>query len=225
MVNRLHALIYRPEKGWDPVPVEYARRYAEHEWQKVDESLVDRIAQWIGGIEGKHVLDLGGGPGQYSVAFAKRGALVTWYDVSRNYLQIAQEKAKQMGVSIEFCLGYVDEAPGVLNRQFDLVFNRICFCYGWSDASFAHTIYQLIRPGGYGYIEANNSSYHRTQLNLLTRFLVFLNEKTAIKIGHPHPPRGRIARLMLGYPIKQLYVDYSEPHLDRVLVQKAEDKP
>ncbi len=221
MINRLFALFYRPEKGWDPIPVEYAQRYAEHEWQKVDEPLVDRIAEWIGGLEGKQVLDLGAGGGQYAVAFAKRGARVTWYDISRNYLRIAQQKASQWNVDIEFVLGYMDEAPKILNRQFDLVFNRICFCYGWNDASFTDTIYRLIRSGGYAYIIANNSSFRRTELSMMRRLVVFLNDKTGFKIGHPHPPRGRIPALLLRYPIKQMWIEYPQPDLDHIFVQKA----
>lgn len=93
-------------------------------------------------------MDLGGGPGQYSVAFARRGASVTWLDVSHNYLHIAQQKAHEADVEITFVLGYMDEAPRILGKQFDLVFNRVCFCYSWNDALFVAVIYRLMRLGG-----------------------------------------------------------------------------
>jgi len=97
VINKIHARIYRPERGWDPVPADYAQQYAEAVWRQVDEAWLDVLARRIGGFEGKEVLDLGGGPGQYSVAFAKRGASVTWLDVSRNYMRIAQETAQGAG--------------------------------------------------------------------------------------------------------------------------------
>lgn len=218
MINCLHARIFRPERGWDPILEAYAQQYARAVWQQVDESLVDTLAQRIGTFAGKHVLDLGGGPGQYSVAFAKRGAQVTWLDVSHNYLRIAQEKAKELGVEITFVLGYMDEAPRLLHKQFDLVFNRVCFYYSWNDASFVAVIYQLMRPGGYAYVEANNSSFGWDRLSPLAKLRTWLNTTTGIKIGHPHPPRGRIPVLFLKYPIKQMIVDYSEPTLDRIFV-------
>lgn len=223
MINRIHARIHRPERGWDPVPADYARRYAEAEWQKVDEGLLDALAYRVGGFEGKQVLDLGGGPGQYSVAFAKRGASVTWLDVSRNYLQVAQEKAKEAGVEVTFVLGYMDEAPQILRKQFDFVFNRICFYYGWNDASFAKVVYALMRPRGCAYIETNNSSFGWDRLSLTARFRIWLNAALGIKIGHPHPSRGRIPALFLRYPIKQMVVEYPESYIDRIFVQRAEE--
>ncbi len=221
MINRIHAILHRPEHGWDPVPAQYAQRYANTEWQKVDEKLVDALETWLSGLTSKDVLDLGGGPGQYAVAFARRGAKVTWYDVSRNYLQIAQQKAQEHAVDVQFVLGYMDEAPTRLGKQFDLVFNRVCFYYGWSDSSFARVIYDLVKPGGCGYIEANNSLFRREQLSVGNRFRTWLNEHTGIKIGHPHPPRGRIAQLLLRYPLSRLLVEYEEPTTDRILFRKA----
>ena len=223
LLNRLHALLHRPERGWDPVPADYAQQYAEAVWRQVDETWLDALACRVGGFEGKEVLDLGGGPGQYSVAFAKRGASVTWLDVSRNYLRIAQEKAKEAEVEVTFVLGYMDEALQILGRQFDLVFNRVCFYYGWDDASFVAVIYQLMRPGGYAYIEANNCTFGWDKLSPHARFRTWLNNALRIKIGHPHPPRGRIPALFLRYPIKQMVVEYPEPHIDRILVQRAEE--
>ncbi|GBC97314.1 Ubiquinone biosynthesis O-methyltransferase [bacterium HR16] len=223
MINKIHARIYRPERGWDPVPADYAQQYVEAVWRQVDEAWLDALARRIGGFEGKEVLDLGGGPGQYSVAFTKRGASVTWLDVSRNYLRIAQEKAKEAGVEVTFVLGYMDEAMQILRKQFDFVFNRICFCYSWNDASFVDIIYQLVRPGGYAYIETNNSSFGRDKLSPHARFRTWLNAALRIKIGHPHPPRGRIPMLFLRYPIKQMVVEYPGPHIDRIFVQRAEE--
>lgn len=222
MINRIHALLHRPERGWDPVPCEYAQKYAERSWQLLDHQLLEAVERWTGGVAGKEVLDLGAGPGQYAVAFARKGAQVTWYDVSQNYLRIAQQKAKEAGVDIIFALGYMDEAPRLLQKQFDLVFNRVSFYYGWSDFSFVAAIYRLMRPGGYACIEANNSSFGWEELSSSARLRTWLNAVLGVKIGHPHPPRGRIPALFLRYPIKQIWVDYPVAHLDRIFVQKAE---
>jgi hypothetical protein len=43
MINRIHAMLYRPERGWDPVPAEYAQKYATVQWQKLDEKLLDTL--------------------------------------------------------------------------------------------------------------------------------------------------------------------------------------
>ena len=224
LINRLHAFLHRPENGWDPVPPGHAQTYAASEWAAgVDIDLLDELDRWVGGLAGKRVLDLGGGPGQYSVAFAKRGAEVTWHDVSRTYQQFAEEKAREHGVDIHFSLGYLDEAPRQLGTQFDLVFNRICWNYGWQDQSFAAVLFALIKPGGVGYVDTTHSGWRRDSLSASALLRTRLNEVLAIKIGHPFPPHGRLATLFSKMPIEKLVVDYAQPTNDRILFVRSKD--
>jgi 2-polyprenyl-3-methyl-5-hydroxy-6-metoxy-1,4-benzoquinol methylase len=223
MINNIHARIRRPEMGWDPVPLEHASKYGDAVWQVVDNVLLDKIENLVGGFAGKRVLDLGGGPGQYSVAFARRGGKVVWHDVSQTYLRMAQEKAVHFGVSdcIKFSLGYMDEAPIMLPEQYDFVFNRICWNYGFTDNSFAKVIYQMIRPGGFGYVDSTHSGFMINKLSNVARIRTWLNNQFAVKIGHPFPPHGRLAKLFLKYPVTRLEVDYSSPLNDRVFFEKS----
>ena len=216
LVNRIHARFYRPERGWDPVSSVYARRYAEDEMGKVNEGLLNELDKWVGGLRGKRVIDLGGGPGHYSVAFARRGASVTWHDISASYQAIAKEHAKQNGVEIAFSIGYLDEVDGRFGEPFDLVFNRICWYYGMGDRSFAKAFFSLIRPGGSGYIDTNTAESRWAELSALNRARHWLNNRLWIKIGHPFPPHGRLARIFAGMPITQMRVDYSSPFNDRI---------
>src|ERR1700722_6597732 len=100
-VNRLHMLFHRVEKGWDPVSSSYAEEYALLAEKDCSSLLVDRIEEQVGGLRGKRVLDLGGGPGQYSVLFAMRGAEVTWHDASQSYREIASQRAKATQVDLQ----------------------------------------------------------------------------------------------------------------------------
>jgi 2-polyprenyl-3-methyl-5-hydroxy-6-metoxy-1,4-benzoquinol methylase len=221
MINRMFALWQRPERGWDPVPEDHARAYAEHEWSHIDYCLVERINAYIGGLAGKTVLDLGAGPGHYAVTFALKGAEVTWYDISRNYLQIASQKAAEHRVSLEFVIGYLDEAYDKLKRQYDLVFNKGCFNYAWADAPFARTIYLLVKPGGYGYIRTNNAFMGASQRSTFLKIRYWLYQHLNLKIGHPYPPRGKLARLLLRYPIEQMVIDYTLHDRDIIFFKRA----
>jgi len=222
MINWLLSRLQRPERGWDPIPPGHAQAYADLQWQSVDESILDRIEEWTGPLARLQVLDLGGGPGHYSAAFARRGAQVTWYDISRTYETIARERTAASGVdgSIRFAVGYLDEAPAQLGRTFDLVFNRICWNYGRSDGGFARAVYALVRPGGYAYVDANTSNFNVEQLSSVARLRTWLNSATGIKVGHPMPPRGRTARLLLRQPVERALVDYSSPYNDCILLQR-----
>ncbi len=218
-VNRLHMWCHRVEDGWDPIPLSYARDYSSLAETECDPCLVDRIEAQIGGFEGKRVLDLGGGPGQYSVLFAKRGARVTWHDVSRVYQKIASERAKDARVDLQFSLGYLDEAGGSCPEPFDLVFCRVCWCYSRSDRRFAKLIYSLLKPGGIGYIACNTPEFSRP--TGLRKLQYWLNGNLWWKIGHPMPPHGRIARLFQRYPIEKMEIDYSSNLMDVVLFRKS----
>lgn len=223
MINQLHALFHRPEKGWDPVPAAYAAGYSAHEWGRIDQAMLDELESQVGGFSGKTILDLGGGPGHYTLAMAQRGGRVTWHDVSRAYLGMTRGKAEALGLAddITFSLGYLDEAPRLLSDRFDLVFNRICWNYGFGDRSFAAVVYELVRPGGFGYVDTTHSGYRRDELSKLARLRTLLNDVTGFKVGHPMPPHGRLARLFQRHAVKRMMIDYRSPMNDRVLFEKA----
>lgn len=218
-VNYLHSLVHRVEDGWDPIPREYAQQYAHFATSRVDSSLVESLEAKVRGFRGRRVLDLGGGPGQYSVLFAQRGAEVTWHDVSREYLNIAEARASALGVQLRSSLGYLENAAKFGSQPFDLVFCRVCWYYGRSDRHFARLVYSLVNPGGIGYVECNTPAF--SSPSGLRRIQYWLNESVGWKIGHPMPPRGRIAKLIQRYPISALSLDYSSPLLDVVEFRKA----
>jgi 2-polyprenyl-3-methyl-5-hydroxy-6-metoxy-1,4-benzoquinol methylase len=219
MINWLHSKLHRPERGWDPIPEAYAREYADLQWKYLDETPLGVVEEWIGGFAGKQVLDLGAGPGHFSGAIARRGARVTWYDVSAAYREIARQRTQ--GLSIEFSIGYLDEVLCLGEGRFDLVFNRICWYYCRSDAAFARIIWRMLRPGGVAYIDSNNGSFQRPSLSLQAALRTYLNSTLGWKIGHPMPPRGRIADLVLKRPVESVWIDYSRPENDRILFRKA----
>ncbi len=220
MINHVHALLHRPEKGWDPITAEHADWYSGIEWkQGVNESLLDELDRWTGGLAGKRVLDLGGGPGHYSVAFAKRNAIVTWHDVSRAYREIAERKASTENLQISFSIGYMEDAVKH-HAPFDLVFNRICWYYGFADHSFANALFSLVKSGGAGYVDTAHSGTRDSHSSWSVAVRTWLNDRFAIKIGHPLPPHGRVARLFMKKPIAKMMVDYSSPSNDRIFFIK-----
>ncbi len=206
MINQIHALLHRPEKGWDPIPDQYAAKYAQYAWDGFDPTLIEKLENRIGSFEGKQVLDIGGGPGQYSVAFAQRGANVTWHDISHNYKKIASKYADETRVKINFSIGYLEDIQNLNYQSFDFVFNRVCWCYCMSDRKFSRIIYNLLKPAGSGYIFTQ--SQPDPNAGFATQIQYFLNNYLWWKIGHPWPPHGRVAQLFNSYPIERLIADY-----------------
>ncbi len=218
-VNYLHSRLHRVQDGWDPIPAAYAQKYAAMAWSQARLSVVDLVENELSGLKGKRVLDLGGGPGQYSVLFAQRGAQVTWHDISREYAVIARNRAHSASASIDFSIGYLEDAKRFCPETFDLVFCRVCWYYARSDRAFARLLYSLIKPGGVGYVACNTPAF--SQPKGARRLQYWLNRRLWWKIGHPMPPHGRIASLLQKYPITRMTLDYSSDREDIVLFVKA----
>lgn len=219
-VNKLFSLFKDPAKGWDPVSVSYAEEYASFEWGNIDLDIVDELEGWLGGFEGKRVLDLGGGPGHYTAEFARRGAVVVWHDVSQAYRDIVQSKMREEGLNAEFSLGYLEEARKFTDQGFDLVFNRLCWYYGQSDRSFGQLIFDLVAEGGVAYVDTTNTSFLWDSLNSVQKLRVKLNQYLRLKVGHPYPPKHRVAKQFLTLGVERICVDYSNDENDRVLFRK-----
>jgi SAM-dependent methyltransferase len=219
MINYLHSLFHRPEKGWDPVPPSHAEAWTTH--QPPTDNTLQWIRARIGELRGKTVLDLGGGPGYYAVAFAQAGAKTTWFDISRIYEKIARKRSEDAHVHVEFAIGYLEEAVR-LGRAFDLVFINLCWYYCMNDRRFARIVYSLVNAGGAGYIASPWDT--GAKLSITRRLLAGLNDRLGIKIGHPFAGHRRITDLFNRFPLDELHADYRTPGHDIVLFIKQRDE-
>src|SRR2546422_2084037 len=82
---------------------------AEREWMRLEHPTEGRLEfavhkAWIGRFlppAPARILDIGGGPGRYSIWLAERGYRVTLADLSPELLALAKEKAGEAGVELE----------------------------------------------------------------------------------------------------------------------------
>src|SRR2546427_560262 len=114
-------------------------------------------------------------------------------------VQFLRNRAEANGVSLEFSLGYLEEARRFARNSFDVVFCRVCWNYCKSDRAFGKLLYGLLKPGGVGYIECNTPAV--SSLRSIRKLQSWSNEWLWLKIGHPMPPHGRIAKLIHRYPV------------------------
>jgi 2-polyprenyl-3-methyl-5-hydroxy-6-metoxy-1,4-benzoquinol methylase len=218
VVNWLHSRFYDPARGWDPISTQYAQEYGRI--AAVDPHIVRAFAAAVGDLRGKRVADVGSGPGHYSLEFARRGAAVTCVDISRNYLAMIEERMRQEGLSAHYALGYMDSINRITAGNFDALFSNVAWNYCMNDWSFARRLLQAMRPGGVIVIRETNETYV-PRTGLYTRAVYWLNDTIGWKIGHPRPPRGRIAEAFRRAGQCEVTVDYSEPTVDIVTVRRA----
>lgn len=102
---------------YDAAPQEEWARLEQNPWEfRINCVWFDRYIQ-----PGERVLDLGGGPGRYSIHLAKRGAEVTLVDLSDGNVELVREKAREEGVMIEARQGDALDAASLPEGPFDHV--------------------------------------------------------------------------------------------------------
>lgn len=218
MVNWLHSRFYDPARGWDPIPAQYAEEYSCN--ARPDPQVVSRFADAVGELRGRRVADIGSGPGHYSLEFARRGAEVTCVDISRNYLAMIEASMQREGLKAHYALGYMDRINRITAGNFDALFSNVAWNYCMNDWSFARSLLRAVRPGGVIMIRETNESYV-PPTRAYRRAVYWLNGHFGWKIGHPLPPRGRIAAAFERAGPCDVTVDYSEPTVDIVIVRRA----
>ncbi len=99
----------------------------------------------------KHItaLDVGCGAGQESIFLAKQGFRVIGVDLSPEGLKIAEQNAKEAGVSIEWHLANVSDLP-IAYHSIDLINDRGCFHVITDDqrTSYASSLAKVLKSGG-----------------------------------------------------------------------------
>ena len=68
---------------------------------------------------GDKVLDIGGGPGRYSLYLAAKGCDVTLLDLSSANVEFAKKQAAAQGVSIKAFVGDAREVDSIIRGQYD----------------------------------------------------------------------------------------------------------
>lgn len=100
---------------------------------------------------GEHILDIGGGPGRYSIYFAQRGCDVTLLDLSERNAAFAREKAAQMGLPLTTFVGDAREADTLIEGEFDHVFLMGPLYHLLEEADRVRAVNEAIaklKPGG-----------------------------------------------------------------------------
>lgn len=219
MINQIARLFLRPSFGWDPVPRDWAGQYSDFEYKNINYHLIDVLDSKVGGLDGKKILDLGGGPGQYSIEFSKRGANVIWHDISLNYLEIAKKNADSSGQKISYSLGYLDDVSCFPSEEFDFIFCRLCWYYCADDKQFASTIFRLLKSNGLAFIATNTQDFRKSKI-FIRRLQNSFYKHFGIKIGHPYPPKGLISRLFSKFKEARVEDFFSDNLTEKILVTK-----
>lgn len=100
---------------------------------------------------GDSILDIGGGPGRYTMHLAEKGCRVTLFDLSDENVKFASVKARELGLPISAVCGDAREADKIVNEQFDhiLLMGPLYHLLEEEDRVKAvNAAISLLKPGG-----------------------------------------------------------------------------
>ncbi len=112
------------------------------------------------GIEPRHMLDIACGEGSFAVGMAKKGYTVTGVDRSPQMIALAQERAQDAGVDVDFRVEDMRTLP--FEGEFDLItcffdsLNYLLTVQGLHNAF--QSAFKALQPGGF-YIFDMNTIY------------------------------------------------------------------
>lgn len=124
--------------------------WANGPYQKVTETLTDLqdlTVERLGPGPGVHWLDLACGTGATSERAASGGAEVVGIDLSPGLIETAQERAKQLGLSIDYRVGDCENLE-VGDASFDRVSSTCGVMFAPDHEATARELARVVRPGG-----------------------------------------------------------------------------
>jgi ubiquinone/menaquinone biosynthesis C-methylase UbiE len=132
-----------------------ARWYAQQRGSRSQlQQYHDQAAQLTADLpSGSDVLEVAPGPGYLSIEIARlRRFQVTGLDISRSFVEIAEESARQAGVRVDFRHGNVERMPFDAD-SFDLIVCQAAFKNFQQPVVALDEMFRVLRPGGTSVIQ------------------------------------------------------------------------
>ncbi len=96
---------------------------------------------------GGHILEVAPGPGSLAIELAKLKYHVVGLDISKSFVEMAQTKAKQAGVTAEFRHGNASDMPFDADT-FDFIVCRAAFKNFTEPVQAIREMHRVLKPGG-----------------------------------------------------------------------------
>jgi len=112
---------------------------------------------------GAAILEIAPGPGYFAVELARRGYRVSGLDISHTMVQIATERARRAGLTVDFRHGDAARLP-FPDDGFELIVCQAAFKNFREPVAALDEMHRVLRPGGVAVIQDLNRSATRAEI-------------------------------------------------------------
>jgi len=143
------------QKRWDHLTIEHENSafYDLAGFKAGKDRLRSIEVSELGNVAGKTLLHLQCHFGLDTLAWARRGAIVTGVDFSQNAITLAQSLSQELNIPAQFYCSDIYELPRVLSGEFDIVFTSYGVLHGLPDLQqWGEIIAHYLKPGAIFYI-------------------------------------------------------------------------
>lgn len=143
----------------------------------------------LGEVSGKSLLHLQCHFGMDTLAWARRGAVVTGVDLSPNSIVLARSLSKELHIPAEFVCTPIYDLPNILSGSFDIVFTSYGVLHWLPDLQkWAEIIFHFLKPRGVFYMVEDHPlfrtlSAEETELLQVSRQYFFSATPDAVEMA------------------------------------------
>lgn len=139
------------QERWDQLTIEHAKSsfYDVEGFRAGGDRLRSIELSEVGPVDGKSLLHLQCHFGLDTLAWARRGAIVTGVDFSSSAIDLARTLREELEIPARFYCSDIYDLPDVLTGDFDIVFTSYGVLHGLPDLGrWGEIIAYYLRPGG-----------------------------------------------------------------------------
>jgi SAM-dependent methyltransferase len=131
----------------------------------------------LGNVSGRSLLHLQCHFGMDTLAWARRGAIVTGVDLSEKSIALARSLSQELRIPAQFVRTDISQLPEELSGEFDIVFTSYGVLHWlWDLREWGEIIAHFLKPNGIFYIVEDHPTFR-----IFTR-----EDETKIKLANPY---------------------------------------
>ncbi|HYS55589.1 MAG TPA: class I SAM-dependent methyltransferase [Thermoanaerobaculia bacterium] len=133
-------------RSWEAVAEDWVRHADENDYHNA--LLLPLTVGLAGDVRGLDVLDLGCGEGGYGRVLARRGGTVVGVDSSPSLVAVAQQRASEAGIAVQYFCANATALTPIASASFDVVVAAMLLMNVDDYPAAVAESWRVLRPGG-----------------------------------------------------------------------------